>query len=40
VTLTGHVSSAAEKQKAGDIVQGLNGVTAVQNNLAVSGAEK
>lgn len=40
VTLTGHVSSTAEKQKAGDIVQGLNGVTAVQNNLAVSGAEK
>jgi hypothetical protein len=40
VKLTGHVSSAAQKQKASDVVQGLDGVTSVENDLAVGGAQK
>ncbi|MGN6666094.1 MAG: BON domain-containing protein [Trinickia sp.] len=40
VKLTGHVASAQQKQKAGDIVQGLDGVTAVQNELTVAPSAK
>jgi osmotically-inducible protein OsmY len=40
VKLTGHVASAAQKQKAGEVVQGLDGVTTVENDLAIGGAEK
>lgn len=35
-TLTGSVSSEAQKAKAGQIVQGVNGVKSVKNNLRVS----
>lgn len=40
VKLEGHVSTAEQKQKAGDTVQSLDGVTAVQNDLVVGGGEK
>lgn len=40
VTLTGHVASAAQKQKADDVVEGLDGVSAVHNELAVRGSSK
>lgn len=35
VTLTGHVPSDADIQKAGSIVSGLEGVKSVENKLAV-----
>lgn len=35
VRLTGHVASAEQKQKAGAVVQGLDGIRAVQNELTV-----
>jgi osmotically-inducible protein OsmY len=38
VKLEGHVAAAAQKQAAGDAVQSLDGVTAVQNDLTVEGA--
>lgn len=36
VTLTGKVSSAAEKAKAAQLVQGVKGVKSVKNNITVS----
>ena len=36
VTLTGNVSSQAQKTKAAQLVQGVNGVKSVKNNLRVS----
>lgn len=38
VRLTGHVASVEQKQKAQDVVQGLDGVTAVQNDLTVDSS--
>lgn len=38
VKLEGHVANAEQKQAAGDAVQSLDGVTAVQNDLTVEGA--
>lgn len=40
VKLTGRVASAQQKQKAGEVVQGLDGVTAVQNDLTVDPSAK
>ncbi|WP_162878079.1 BON domain-containing protein [Trinickia diaoshuihuensis] len=40
VTLSGHVANAAQKQKAGDVVGGLDGVTAVRNELEVKATSK
>lgn len=40
VMLTGHVASATQKQKAEDVVRGLDGVTEVHNALAVQGPSK
>ena len=40
VTLSGHVANAAQKRKAGDVVGGLDGVTAVRNELEVKGTAK
>jgi hyperosmotically inducible protein len=40
VMLTGHVASATEKQKAEQVVRGLDGVTEVQNALSVQGSSK
>jgi len=36
VTLTGNVSSAAQKTKAGRLVQAVKGIKSVQNNLRVT----
>lgn len=36
VTLTGTVATAAQKTKAGQVAKGVEGVTSVKNNLAVS----
>ncbi len=35
-TLTGNVSSEAQKTKAGQLIQSVNGIKSVKNNLRVS----
>jgi len=40
VRLTGRVATRAQKDKAGQTVQSLDGVNAVQNDLVVGGAAK
>lgn len=40
VKLTGHVASEEQKRKAGETVQSLDGVTAVQNDLTVDSSAK
>lgn len=40
VQLNGFVESDAQRQKAGQIARGVNGVMAVDNNLKLKGAER